>query len=226
MSRIDVAPIDDSTRFRRRLTGVVIAAAPVMSALSIIAGVDHTENHGRQLDIVRAHPGQFTAMVVLEYVTWVFIAMGLVGLVGLVRRRGAVLAHVAAGLGIVGAAGYLAGWGPMILTLSRLTDRAAALDAVGHMGVLYQVGAALSGFLLLGLLLGFVATWRAAIIPGWCMAVGVVGLVFLGTTGDSRAANLLGVAILAVPMIRLGTSIILGDVTQYRTTPALEGVTA
>jgi hypothetical protein len=226
MSRIHDAFVEDTTRVRRQLTGIVLMAAPVVSALSIIVGVDHTENNGRQLDIIRAHAGQFTAMVILEYVTWVFIAMGLVGLVGLVRRRGAVLAHVAAGLGIVGAAGFLAGWGPMMLPLSRMTDRAAALDAIDHMGVLYQLGAALSGFLMVGLVLGFVAAWRASVIPGWCVGVGVVGLVLLSATGDARGINLLGLAILAVPMTRLGTAIFRGERTEEDAVPVFEPVAA
>lgn len=226
MSRIHDALVEDPTRARRRLTGIAAIGAPLVSAAGILAGVDHTDNTGRQLDIIRAHPGRFTAMIIFEYVTWVLIAMALVGLVGLVRRRGAVVAHIAAGLGVVGAAGYLMGWGPMILPLSRLTDRAAALDAIDHMGVLFQIGAALSGFLLLGVVLGFVAAWRAGIIPGWCVAVGVVGLVFIGASGDARAANLAGDAIFAAPMVRLGFAIIRGERNMRADTPALEELAA
>jgi hypothetical protein len=211
MSRIHEAFIQDTTRFRRRLTGVVAIAAPVVYALSVVFGVDHTTDNNRQLDIVRVHPGQFTAMVIFEYVTYIFVAMVLVGLVGLVRRRGAVLAHVAAALGIVGAAGYLMGWGPMVLPLSRMADRPAALEALDHMGVLFQLGAALSGFVLLGLILGFVAAWRASIVPGWAVIVAVIALVFLNVSGTERAVNLAGAVVLAVPMARLGLAVLRGE---------------
>lgn len=226
MPRIHDAIVEDSTRLRRRLTGTVAVAAPFVAAAGIIVGIDHTDDHGRQLDIIRAHPGRFTAMVLLEYVTWIFVAMALVGLVGLVRRRGAVLAHVAATLGIVGAAGSLMGFGPMLLPLSRMSDRPAALHAVDHLGALYEVGGALSGFLLLGLVVGFVAAWRAAIIPGWCLAVGVVALVFLGASGDARAANVAGLGLLAVAMTRLGTAIMRGERTERGTSPALGSIAA
>jgi hypothetical protein len=73
-------------------------------------------------------------------------------------------AAIGAFLAIVGAAGSLGDFGAALPALARQSDRSAAVWFVNHLGPVYNVDGALGALTLIGLLLTFVALWRARLI--------------------------------------------------------------
>lgn len=210
----------DPLTTRRRVTAAAAVTAPLATVASIMAGVRHVASHSSQLDIIKAHPGRFTAMIAFEHLTWVCLAIVAVGLLGLTRRRGRILAHVAAGLTVVGAAASQTDFGPMLIPLSHLPDRAAALYAVDHIGVAYGFFSALASLTLVGLLLAFGAARRARITPRWCLPALLVGMILVGMVTGNDPLRLVAGAVLEVPMAGLAIALVRGQRQQPNPKPA------
>jgi len=193
---------------RRRITATAALAAPVASAIAVVAGIAHTANHSRQLDIVAAHPLRFTAMLAFEHLLWVALAVMICGLAGLVSGRGRRVLLVAAPLAVIGAAAEQSEFGPMLVPLARMHDRAAALYAVDHLGAPYLLFGMLSPLALLALVLAFVGAWRAGLAPAWTLPVLLAGLVLVNAAGNNNGLMLLAAAVVIVPMVGLARALL------------------
>lgn len=200
---------------RRRVTATAAVAAPVASAIAVVTGVAHTANHSRQLDIIAAHPGRFTAMLVFEHLLWVALAVTICGLVGIVTGRGRRLLLLAAPLAVIGAAAEQSEFGPMLVPLARMHDRTAALYAVNHLGAPYLLFGLLSPLVLLALLLAFVGAWRARLTPAWCLPALLVGLALVNAASNNNGLMLLADGVITVPMAGLARALL------RRPTPAV-----
>lgn len=193
---------------RRRVTATAAVAAPVASAIAVVAGIAHSANHSRQLDIIAAHPARFTAMLAFEHLLWVALAVTICGLAGVITGRGRRLLLVAAPLAVVGAAAEQSTFGPMLVPLARMHDRAAALYAVDHLGAPYQLFGMLSPLVLIALVLAFIGAWRARLTPAWCLPALLVGLVLVNAAGNNNGLMLLADAVIALPMAGLAQSLL------------------
>lgn len=193
------------SRLHHRVVAVAALTPPIATVASVVFGIRHTTNHSRQLDIIRAHPLRFTAMLGFEHLVWVSIMVLAVGLVGLVGPHGRILAYLGAAAAVVGSAAAQVDFGPMLVPLSRLSDRTAALYAVNHVGITYGVFQAISPLVIIGLLLAFGAARRARVVPVWCLPVLLVGLVLVSAGGDP--IRLLASAVLELPLARLALAV-------------------
>lgn len=202
------APTPASDMLRRRVTATAAVAAPVASAIAVVAGVAHTANHSRQFDIIAAHPGRFTAMLAFEHLLWVALAVMICGLAGLVTGRGRRLLLLAAPLAVIGAAAEQSEFGPMLVPLARMHDRAAALYAVDHLGAPYLLFGLLSPLVLLALVLAFVGAWRARLAPLWCLPALLVGLALVNAASNNNGLMLLADAVITVPMAGLARALL------------------
>jgi hypothetical protein len=185
----------------------VIAAtaitAPIASALAVASFHTHSSDPSRQLDLIKANIAGFTGMILLEHLTWVCIAVACVATAVRIKHRGAWPATIGAVLAVVGAAGSLGDFGPALPVLARERDRSAAVWFVNHLGPVYSVDSALGAFTLIGLLLTFVALWRARLIHVAFLGVFLLGAALLSFAGGNPISMLGSFAVLAVAMLQI-----------------------
>jgi len=185
---------------------VVIAAtavaAPVASALAVASFHTHLNDPSRQLDLIKANVAGFTGMILLEHLTWVCIAVACVATAVRIKGRGAWLAAIGAFLAVVGAAGNLGDFGAALPALARQSDRSAAVWFLNHLGPVYGVDGALGACTLIGLLLTFVALWRARLIHLAYLGVFLLGAALLSFASNS-AMLLASYAVLSVAMLQI-----------------------
>jgi len=120
---------------------------------------------------------------------------------------------IGAFLAILGAAGSLGDFGAALPTLARQSDRSAAVSFVNHLGPVYGVDGALGAFTgvdgalgaftLIGLLLTFLALWRARLIHVAYLGVFLLGAALLSFTGGSPVGMLGSFAVLTVAMLQI-----------------------
>jgi hypothetical protein len=187
----------------RAVIAATAVAAPVASALAVASFHTHVSDPSRQLDLIKANVAGFTGMILLEHLTWVCIAVACVATAVRIKGRGAWPAAIGAFLAIVGAAGSLGDFGPALPALARLSDRSAAVSFVNHLGPAYGVDGALGAFTLIGLLLTFVALWRARLIHVAYLGVFLLGAGLLSFTGGNPIGMLGSYALLAIAMLHI-----------------------
>jgi hypothetical protein len=184
----------------RPVIAATAVAAPVASALAVASFHAHASDPSRQLDLIKANVAGFTGMILLEHLTWVCIAVACVATAVRIKGRGAWPAAIGAFLAVVGAAGSLGDFGAALPTLARQADRSAAVWFVNHLGPVYSVNSAVGAFTLIGLLLTFVALWRARQIHLVYLGVFLLGAALLSFAGGNPAGMLGSFAVLAVAM--------------------------
>lgn len=169
------------------LTRGAVAAALVLGAALAVLGVllmpDFSGGQTERLQaIAEGQPGA-TVSAVSFTVSQLFLAVGVVGLARLLRRRAPVLSTLAVALTVAGAFGHAVHGGLSLVMVSMAQD----LDALDvHAAVLTRLEEGLGlpfmaagllgtvlGFLLLGL-----ALWRSGVGPRW---VGPATLVWVVT---------------------------------------------
>ena len=187
----------------RPVIAAAAVAAPVASALAVASFHTHVSDPSRQLDLIKANVAGFTGMILLEHLTWVCIAVACVAVAIRIKGRGAWLAAIGAFLAILGAAGSLGDFGAALPTLARQSDRSAAVSFVNHLGPVYSVNGALGAFTLIGLLLTFLALWRARLIHVAYLGVFLLGAALLSFAGGSPIALLGSFAVLTVAMLQI-----------------------
>ena len=187
----------------RPVIAATAVAAPVASALAVASFHTHVSDPSRQLDLIKANVAGFTGMILLEHLTWVCIAVACVAVAVRIKGRGAWPAAIGAFLAVIGAAGSLGDFGAALPTLARQSDRSAAVSFVNHLGPVYGVNGALGAFTLIGLLLTFVALWRARLIHVAYLGVFLLGAALLSFAGGSPIPMLGSFAVLAVAMLQI-----------------------
>lgn len=95
----------DATSFRRTAGGVCLLLGPLLVLLASILDPTDTDGAGSDLEYV-VELGSNAEMAQLSTALWIVgfavLAVGIVGLVHVIRERGVVLAHLGGGLAIVG----------------------------------------------------------------------------------------------------------------------------
>lgn len=175
----------------RRVAAAAAIGAPLAELLAVALGVDHTNDTERQLDIIAAHVGSFTAMVLLEQLCFLLAAVVAVAVgLRLAGARGGRLAAAGAALTVIGASASTNGIGGPMPTLARQTDRAAALHFIHHIGPIYAPNQALAILLQLGLVVTLAAVWRSGRVAWPWPAAALVGLVASVFIGSGRIENI------------------------------------
>jgi hypothetical protein len=187
----------------RPVIAATAVAAPIASALAVASFHAHVSDPSRQLDLIRANVAGFTGMILLEHITWVCIAVACTATAVRIKGRGAWPAAIGAFLAIVGAAGSLGDFGSALPVLARQSDRGAAVWFVNHVGPVYSINSALGAFTLIGLLLTFVALWRARLIHAAYLGIFLLGAALLSFAGGIPLAMLGSFAVLAVAMAQI-----------------------
>ena len=182
--------IKNANNFRRTALGLCLIAGPL---LALVGGLftpwETADTTAAYLTALADNPARAQASAVLLPFGYLLMAVGVFGMLHLLRRRAVVLGQVA---------GALAVWGWVSLpgmlsvdfydlSLAAHADREAAIGISDRAGG--YVGSAVMGVPvllgILGLVLLVVALWRAGFVPAWVPAVLFVGTAasFVGTPG-------------------------------------------
>ncbi len=176
----EMLKITDANNFRRTAVGLCLIAGPLAALIgALVAPWEGTDETAAWLQVLAENPVRGQIGAVLLYLGYLLVAVGVFGMIHLLRSRAVVLGHVA---------GALAIWGWVTLPGLLITDfydlsLAEALGpqegaAIAERGQDYA-GAAIMGIPVLlgmvGLLLLAVALWRAGFAPAWVPLVLLVG---------------------------------------------------
>lgn len=161
--------------FRRTVAGLSLICAPLVLLVAMFV-------HGGGGDdgLVKAmaeSPGRVQAANLLIMLSSVLFVPALVGLLGLVRGRGVVLAHIGVALALIGVVAHAVWAGFQIVLLglvqSGTVDRARLSELVSggppNAGFVIVMLTFMTGFFL-GLLFVAGGLWRSGAVPRWATA--------------------------------------------------------
>jgi hypothetical protein len=179
--------ITDANNFRRTVAGLCLIAGPLVVLIGgLVANWEENDTTAAYLQALAESPTRAQISAVLLSFGFVLVAVGVFGIIHLLRHRAVVLGHVA---GVLAVWGWVTLPGLLItdfydLSLAQWSDRQAAI-AISDRAENY-VGSAVMGVPVLlgmiGLLLLGVALSRARFAPVWVPAILVLGWIisFLG----------------------------------------------
>jgi hypothetical protein len=164
--------VTDADNFRRTLAGLCLIAAPLVLLVAMLV-----HGGGGDAGLVRAmaeSPGRVQAANLLIMFSSVLFVPALIGLLGLVRGRGEVLAHIGVALAVIGVVGHAVWAGFQIVLLgfvqSGVVDRARMSDLISggppNAGFIIVMLMFMVGFFL-GLLFVAGGLWRSGTVPRW-----------------------------------------------------------
>ncbi len=164
--------VTDADDFRRTLAGLCLMAAPLVLLVAMLV-----HGGGGDAGLVRAmaeSPGRVQAAILLIMFSSLLFVPALVGLLGLVRGRGVVLAHIGVALALIGVVAHAVWAGFQIVLLglvqSGTVDRAQMSELISggppNAGFVIVMLAFMSGFFL-GLLFLAGGLWRSGTVPRW-----------------------------------------------------------
>lgn len=180
----------DATRFRRTMMGLCLIAGPLMTVIGGLATPWEDEaTLASYLQALGENPIRAQVSAVLLYFGYLLTAVGVFGMIHIVKRRAVVLAHVA---GILAVWGWVTLPGLLVtdfydLSLAQYDDRQSAIAISERAGE--YAGSTVLGlpvlFGFIGLVLLVVAVWRAGFAPVWVPLVFVAGFAmsFFGPAG-------------------------------------------
>ncbi|MGH3090535.1 MAG: DUF4386 family protein [Rubrobacteraceae bacterium] len=173
--------INDANNFRRTALGLCLIAGPLVTIVGgLVSPWEGTETSAGYLQSLSENPARWQVSAVLFYFGFLLTAVGVFGMIHLVKHRAVVLANIA---------GVLAVWGWVTLPgllVSNFQDLSLAesLDiqqavavserALEYVGATIQSMPVLLGFL--GMALLGVALWREKVAPVWVPVVLVIGI--------------------------------------------------
>ncbi len=115
----------DTANFRRTLAGVCLITQPFIDLVSVAISPMQSVNASEQLAMIRTYPTRFLITNLLDLL-WLFLLIpAVLGLVHLLRSRGALLGHIGGGFVLAGAVGTAAYRG---VNLGQLQVAESGLD--------------------------------------------------------------------------------------------------
>ena len=190
---------------RRKIAGVCLIAAPVLLLGSTV---------------LRFGFGRFFTWYLTMKLSFFFFAVGVLGLMHLLRGRADGSAHVGGGLALAGCLS-----GASIVTAAYILTKVAKLVPKEEAGSLFLTVAnsPLPGFFFpVGLLVLAVALWRKKVVPAWAALLFAVGAVLFPV---GRAAGLIWAVwacdvLLTVSLGAIGLMVLRWTVEEWSGSPA------
>lgn len=180
-----------TTTFRRTATGTSLIGASLLMLAGLLATPwEEEDTVSSYLDALAAHPVQAQVAATLLHYGFLLFVPGFVGLLAVLRRRGAVLGHVGVALAIVGWTSFS---GFVIIDFYDL-GIAQALPRAGGVALEHRIegyGGTLAFYLpaLVGAFVGpfliSLGLWRARHVGLWLPALSVVAGAFVLATPPS-----------------------------------------
>jgi len=182
----------DTANFRRTLAGVCLITQPFINLISVAISPMQSVNASEQLAMISAYPTRFLIANLLDLL-WLFLLIpAVLGLVHLLRSRGALLGHIGGGFALAGAVGTAAYRG---VNLGQLQVAESGLIQEQMLAAFGQASAGSIVVMLmsaLGLFVGYallaVGLWRTRAAPrgasGLIVAFLVVNIIGLAAGGN------------------------------------------
>lgn len=205
--------INDTNNFRRTASGLCLIAGPLVAWIGgLVPQWEESETTAAYLQTLAESPVRAQVSAVLLYFGFLLTAVGIFGMIHLLRRRALVLGHVGA---------VLAVWGWVTLpgllvtdfydmSLAEYSNRQDAI-AISERAGSYVGGAILGIPVLLGmvglLLLG-IALWRANLVPMWVPVLLLTNVVQNFVAPPGAVSWALGMAPLLVALSYVGLKIL------------------
>jgi hypothetical protein len=174
--------INDPRTFRRSAAGLCLIAGPLVTLIGgLVPKWEENDTTAAYLQAMGESPTRAQISAVLLYFGFLLTAVGIFGIIHLLRHRAVVLGHIA---GVLAVWGWVTLPGLLIsdfydLSLAQWGNRQDAIAiserAGGYIGGAVMGIAALLG--LLGLVLLGVALWRARLAPVWVPVVLLAGTI-------------------------------------------------
>ena len=213
----------DTANFRRTLAGICLITQPFLNLISVAISPQQSTDTSEQLAMIGANPTRFLISSLLDLLWLVLLIPAVLGLLHLLRARGALLGHIGCGFVLAGAVGAAAYRG---LNLAQLQVAQSALDQ-GQ--VLAAFGQASLGSVVvmlisaIGLIVGYallaVGLWRTRAAPRGASALIVAFLVvdIVGlAAGGNKGVLLVAHTLLLVGLGWIGVRILAMSDAQWR----------
>lgn len=198
--------ITDADNFRRTGAGLCLLAWPIFKLASDLARPGEPGNLTREFASVAAHPGGWTAGALLEMVAWILLIPGAIGIMHLLRGRGATLGNIGGVFTVLGMMGFVGGTVVTLfeVAMAQQPDRSAMITlykAAMNSPILIFVLFIFTG--LLGILLLVIGLYRARLAPIWMIALPLVAIA-LDFVGEGKVYGITEDAILGFALIYIG----------------------
>lgn len=196
---------NDQVSFRRVAAGVLLIVAPLLQAIAVVVDPG-TWGDDREAVSFGANPALAQIQSVLYHWSWMLMAVAVLGLVHLTRRKATRLGHVAGALTVIG---YLQLSGLLLsdpvewwLGRHHSPEEAQRIldEMLGLPGVVFGFQMPWMFFGFFGLPVLTVAVWRAGFVGWWAPVVVAVG--YLGSFALSYGP--LTVVFWGAPVVALG----------------------
>ena len=190
--------LNDHRNFRRTAAGLALIIGPLLLLInSLITTMGGGDDQRAYLAEVAKRRGAEEASAVIGIFGFVLVALGILGALKLLRRRGVVLGHIGGLLAVLGMLFFL------VLLSSSFYDVAATAPGVDtnayvrvsesiedRVGPIIILAVALLGTLI-GLVLLAIAFFRARTVPVWVGPLLIVGIILVFVSEDSRVLSAL-----------------------------------
>jgi len=202
-----MSPISTVPALRRRACALALPGIPLALLVGAFVSPTDSIDNATQLQVAAAHPGRWQGAALLELLTAALFPLAAAGIVHVVRRRGAALAHLGAllaGLGTLGMASiafrHLFVYG---LTATDGTTALHVLDRLdnhaGGIALPLMFAGPLAWIVLAG------AAVRADLAPRWVVAGAILFMISdsLPIPAAEEVQGLIGVATFGAIALRL-----------------------
>ena len=220
--------LSDPARFSRVTAGVCLVAAPLALLVGTIVHPGLRVGERAQLELIAAHPDRWYANHILGFIAMILLVPAILGLVGIVRVREPLLAHVGgtlAFLGVIAFEGVVVAYGFVAWQMAAgasLGEMTALAYRLKHTpGVVVPLGV-MSGLLVPGLGLLALGLIRSGAPRRWCGPVAALGALLFLAGGQSAHMTLMlaGTTLLLAALATLGLHVLRSTDAQWApTTP-------
>jgi F0F1-type ATP synthase membrane subunit c/vacuolar-type H+-ATPase subunit K len=205
--------INDSRNFRRTAAGLCLIAGPLVTLIGgLVTPWEEKETTAAYLQALAENPTRAQISAVLLYFGFLLTAVGIFGIIHLLRYRAVVLGHIA---GVLAVWGWVTLPGLLVsdfydLSLAQWSNRQDAIAISERAGG--YIGNAVIGIPvvlgLLGLVLLGVALWRARLAPLWMPVVVLAGTIITQFGPPGAVSWALGTGLLLASLGYVGLRIL------------------
>jgi hypothetical protein len=213
----------DTANFRRTLVGICLIIQPLLNLISVAISPQQSTDTSKQLAMIGAHPTRFLISSLLDLLWLLLLIPAVLGLLHLLRARGALLGHIGGGFALAGAVGAAAYRGVNLAQLQVVESRlnqGQVLTAFGQpsLGSVAVMLMSATG-LIVGYALLAVGLWRTRAAPrgasGLIVAFLVVDIVGLAA-GGNKGVLLVAHTLLLVGLGWIGVRMLAMSDAQWR----------
>jgi hypothetical protein len=213
----------DTADFRRTLAGICLIIQPLLNLISVAISPQQSTDTSEQLAMIGAYPTRFLISSLLDLLWLLLLIPAVLGLLHLLRARGALLGHIGCGFALAGAVGAAAyrgvNLGQLQVAQSGL-DQGEVLAAFGQASLGSVVVMLISAIgLIVGYALLAVGLWRTRAAPRGASALIVAFLVvdIVGlAAGGNKGVLLVAHTLLLVGLGWIGVRMLAMSAAQWR----------